>query len=207
MQEQFRILWGWKSQVIIEMEEHLTSSEKRILLQIAREALENRVQGKTPAVINLDSLTGKLSEKGASFVTLTIDGNLRGCIGGLEATCSLAEDVQQHAIAAAFNDFRFPPVRSDELDDITIEISYLTDPKPLIYNDPSELLGKLCPGVDGEVVRDGIRRATFLPQVWEKIPDPRIFLNLLCQKMGMPSDFWQKKKIEVLTYQVEKFSE
>lgn len=189
------------------MEEHLTSTEKKILLKIAREALENSVRGEAPGIINRDELPDKLCEKGASFVTLTIGGCLRGCIGGLEATCSLAEDVQQHAIAAAFNDYRFPPVRLEELDDMTIEISYLTPPLPLIYKDPSDLLNRLRPGVDGVVIRDGIRRATFLPQVWEKIPEPRAFLDMLCQKMGMPSDLWQKKRLEVLTYQVEKFSE
>lgn len=189
------------------MEGHLTSTEKSILLNIAREALENSVRGEALETINLDELPDKLREKGASFVTLTIEGYLRGCIGGLEATCSLAEDVQQHAIAAAFNDYRFPPVRSDELDDITIEISYLTPPLPLIYKDPSDLLDRLRPGVDGVVIRDGMRRATFLPQVWEKIPEPEAFLNMLCQKMGTSPDLWQKKIVEVLTYQVEKFSE
>ena len=189
------------------MDEQLTLSEKRLLLTLAREALESGVQGNAIKELDLEELPDRLEQKGVSFVTLTIDGRLRGCIGALEATRSLAEDVQQHSIAAALNDYRFPPVQVEELKNITIEISYLTPPVSLDYEDPKDLLNHLKPGIDGVVLKDGVRRATFLPQVWEKIPDPNTFLDMLCQKMGVPPDYWQKKKLEVLTYQVEKFSE
>jgi AmmeMemoRadiSam system protein A len=189
------------------MEEQLTPTEKSLLLTIAREALENGVRGELLESLDQAKLPDKLLEEGVSFVTLTKGGYLRGCIGALEATRPLAEDVQKHAVAAALNDYRFPPVHSEELDEITIEISYLTPPMPLKYEDPSDLLDRLRPGIDGVVIRDGMRRATFLPQVWEKIPEPEAFMNMLCQKMGSHPDLWGRKKIEVLTYQVEKFSE
>jgi uncharacterized protein len=104
-------------------------------------------------------------------------------------------------------DYRFPPVQASELKDIEIEISRLTIPQPLDYEGPVDLLDKLRPGVDGVILKDGFRRATFLPQVWEKLPDKAAFLTHLCQKMGAAADLWRRKKIEVLTYQVEEFHE
>ncbi len=152
-------------------------------------------------------LTPALRAEGASFVTLTIDGDLRGCIGALEPYQPLAADVREHAVAAALEDPRFPPVSRDELDRIKIEISRLTLPKRLEYTDAADLLSKLQPNVDGVIVRDGFRRATFLPQVWEKIPDKVDFMENLCYKMGEEPDVWRHKHLEVLTYQVEEFQE
>jgi len=189
------------------MGEQLSSKEKKLLLKIAREALEIGVQGGGVEPLNLNNLPITLQEQGVTFVTLTYGGNLRGCIGALEATRPLAEDVQQHVIAAALSDYRFAPVTPDELEDITIEISYLTSPSPLKYEDPQDLVGQLRPGMDGVVIRDGTRRATFLPQVWNKIPEIETFLSMLCQKMGSTPELWKQKRIEVFTYQVEKFSE
>ena len=148
-----------------------------------------------------------MREKGASFITLTIRGQLRGCIGALEAYQPLAEDVREHAIAAALEDPRFPQVREDELSRIQIEVSRLTRPVPLNYKDAEDLVSKLRPHVDGVILRDDYRRATFLPQVWEKIPDPVEFLNNLCYKMGMSENLWRSKHPEVLTYHVEEFHE
>jgi AmmeMemoRadiSam system protein A len=136
-----------------------------------------------------------------------VRGNLRGCIGALEPYQSLAEDVREHAVAAALQDYRFPPVQASELAGIEIEVSRLTAPVPLEYKDAGDLPSKLRPGVDGVILRDGFRRATFLPQVWEKIPDPDEFLANLCYKMGAAPDTWRKKKLEVLVYQVEEFHE
>lgn len=189
------------------MAEQLSSSDKKLLLILAREALEIGVQGGHLQPLLLDELPEKLREEGVTFVTLTIEGYLRGCIGALEPIQPLAEDVRQHAIGAALNDYRFLPVRSGELKDLTIEISYLTPLEPLEYKNPDDLVKHIRPSVDGVVIRDGINRATFLPQVWEKIPEPESFLGMLCQKMGASPDLWQRKKLEVLTYQVEKFSE
>ena len=134
-------------------------------------------------------------------------GDLRGCIGALEAYQPLAEDVREHAVAAALNDYRFPPVQVAELNGISLEVSRLTAPVPLEYTSPEDLVAKLRPGVDGVILRDGGRRATFLPQVWEKLPDAENFLANLCHKMGASPDLWRRKHLEVLTYQVEEFHE
>ena len=185
----------------------LTVEEKQTLLQIARSSIESVVSGKSLPLLDRSAFTQSLNAKGASFVTLTIDGNLRGCIGALEAYQPLAEDVREHAIAAALEDPRFPPVSERELNGINIEVSRLTRPVPLEYKDADDLLSKLHPHIDGIILKDGYRRATFLPQVWEKIPDRAAFLDNLCYKMGARDDLWRVKHLDVLIYQVEEFHE
>ena len=165
------------------------------------------VKGEPLPPLDASVLTPRLREKGASFVTLTENGQLRGCIGALEPYQSLAEDVRQHALSAALEDPRFPPVNEREVDTINIEVSRLTRPVPLQYKDADDLLSRLRPHVDGVILRDAFRRATFLPQVWEKIPDPAEFLDNLCYKMGANPDLWRKKHLEVLIYQVDEFHE
>jgi uncharacterized protein len=189
------------------MEDKLTPEEKRTLLQLAREALEYSVKGERLPPLDASVLPPRLLEDGASFVTLTEGGQLRGCIGALEPYQSLAQDVREHAVAAALEDPRFPPVRAREVDRINIEVSRLTRPVPLEYKDGNDLLSRLRPHVDGVILRDAFRRATFLPQVWEKIPEPAEFLDNLCYKMGANPDLWRKKHLEVLVYQVEEFHE
>jgi len=184
----------------------LSTEERQILLRIARSAIEEAVMGKSSAVSEINPPLS-LKEKGASFVTLTVDGELRGCIGTLEAYQPLAEDVREHAVAAALEDPRFPPVSKAELDRIHIEVSRLTAPVELNYASGEELLQRLRPHMDGVILRSGLRRATFLPQVWDKIPDPEDFLDQLCYKMGVRPDAWRDSKIQVFTYQVEEFSE
>jgi uncharacterized protein len=190
------------------METQLTTEEKKTLLRAARGALETGVRGGPPTPIPKSELTPALRENGASFVTLTKRGQLRGCIGALESHQPLAEDVQEHAIAAALNDHRFDPVTPDELDDIEIEVSRLTSPQPLHYASPEELFASLRPGIDGVTLRDPSgRRATFLPQVWRQLPQKEQFLAHLCQKMGASSDAWRSGSLTVETYQVEEFHE
>jgi AmmeMemoRadiSam system protein A len=190
------------------MNTQLTTEEQKTLLQLARQALEGGVRGDAPAPIRYSELSPALHENGACFVTLTQHGQLRGCIGTLEAHQPLAQDVQEHAIAAALNDYRFPPVTPDELDQIEIEVSRLTDPQPLHYIDSEDLLEKLQPGIDGVTLRDSFgRRATFLPQVWRQLPDKVEFLSHLCHKMGASSDAWRTQRLTVHTYQVEEFHE
>lgn len=185
----------------------LSELERVILLKIAREAVEAAAARKRLPTIKLEELPEKLREMGAAFVTLTESGRLRGCIGGLEASQPLARDVQEHAAAAAVEDFRFTPVRPDETASLHIEISRLTPAMKLEYESPADLPGLLHPAIDGVILSDGRRRATFLPQVWEKIPRCEDFLSQLCQKMGAPHDVWQKKQLEIWTYQVEAFEE
>ncbi len=185
----------------------LSKDERSLLLKMARQALEQAVQGEIVEPLDLETLPPSFQEDGATFVTLTIQDDLRGCIGALEAYQPLAEDVREHAIAAALQDFRFPPVEPSELSQIKIEISRLSRPQPLEYKTPEDLLKLLRPNIDGVILRDGFRRATFLPQVWEKISDPALFLSYLCQKMGSSPDAWKQKKLEVSIYQVEEFCE
>lgn len=188
-------------------EQHLSGSEKTLLLSLARQSIESCLNNQPLPKIDSQNLTPILQQEGASFVTLTINGYLRGCVGALEPYQSLADDVSEHAIAAAFQDYRFPPLQKNEIKDIQIEISYLTRPVKMNYGQPAELLKILRPHIDGVVIRDGMNRATFLPQVWEKIPDAEEFLEQLCMKMGSPPDLWRRKKLEVFTYQVEEFHE
>jgi len=187
--------------------DQLTPGERSLLLEQARQALVCGVSNVPLDPLNLDDYPIKLRQPGATFVTLTIDGQLRGCVGALEPYQPLIEDVREHAIAAALQDYRFSPVHPDELENISIEVSRLTSPQPLKYDSPQDLLDKLRPGIDGVLLRDGLRRSTFLPQVWEKLPDAQIFLNHLCQKMGAPANLWRKKQLEVYIYQVEEFHE
>jgi uncharacterized protein len=189
------------------MADNLTEEERRLLLGLARQSLTNAVNGQKPPQINLKNLSPQLQAHGATFVTLTRRGNLRGCIGSLEPYLPLAEDVCEHAVAAGLQDFRFSPVQPAELNEIRIEISRLTPPVALEYDGPVELLDKLRPGIDGVVLADGSHRATFLPQVWEKLPDKVAFLEHLCQKMGAPADLWRRKKLQISIYQVEEFHE
>lgn len=188
--------------------EPLTQEERRLLLELARRSIEMAVRGDEIRLPALETLSLHLRETGVCFVTLTQpDGELRGCIGGLEATQPLALDVCEHAVAAARDDYRFLPVRADELAELHIEISRLTKPQRLEYEEPAQLPGLLCPHEDGVILRDGYHRATFLPQVWEKLPDPESFLTHLCQKMGASGNLWRHKKLQVEIYQVEEFHE
>lgn len=187
--------------------ELLSPDERLLLLKLARQALEASVCGNRLPPLVLPELPPGLQQPGASFVTLTIHGNLRGCVGALEPYQPLAEDVREHAVAAALQDFRFPPVQPSELPDIRIEVSRLTLPHELDYASSDDLLSRLRPGLDGVTLMDGRMRATFLPQVWEKLPDAPTFLSHLCYKMGAPDDLWRRKKLRVQIYQVEEFHE
>ena len=189
------------------MNEKLTPEEKQTLLHIARQSLELAIRGEKLPPLEDATLTPCLRESGASFVTLTVRGDLRGCIGALEAYQPLARDVREHAIAAALEDPRFPPVQVKELNQIEIEVSRLTAPQRLEYKDADDLLARLNPDTDGVILSDGWRRATFLPQVWEKIPDKAEFLAELCYKMGCAPDTWRNKHLDVFIYQVEEFHE
>jgi AmmeMemoRadiSam system protein A len=185
----------------------ITIPEGAILLPLARQAMEEYVRtGRLPP-LELASMPACLRAPGASFVTLTKHGALRGCIGTLEARLPLAEDVRKRAVDAATRDYRFPPVCAHELADIQIEVSVLTTPERLRYRDPQEIPSLLHPGTDGVVLISGIRRSTFLPQVWERVPQPERFLEMLCQKAGLAPDAWRQGSLDVLTYQVNSFSE
>ncbi len=190
------------------MPDRLTPEEQKTLLSLARQSIEIATQGEPLPQLDLMSYSPCLQEWGVTFVTLTEDGDLRGCVGALEAYQPLVEDVREHAMAAALNDYRFAPVRPDEVKALHIEISRLTTPLPLEYQDANDLLEKLHPGQDGVLIRAGVyARATFLPQVWEKLSDPAEFMTHLCLKMGGPGNLWRRQRLNVFIYQVEMFEE
>jgi len=189
------------------MAKKLTPQEGQILLTTARQAIENHLNGETIPPIRLEDYPSGIKEKGACFVTLTINGILRGCIGSIEASQPLIKDVQDRAIGAAFEDPRFPGLKLNEYPDLKIEVSCLTKPEILQYSTTDDLVNKLRPGIDGVILKHNFRRATFLPQVWEQLPDPELFLGRLCIKMGLDLSAWKDHHLDVEIYQAEKFIE
>ncbi len=189
------------------MEAKLSENDRIFLLSLARKTIECAVNHQPLPVWDQNQCSEALKSNGASFVTLTLGGHLRGCIGTLEAYQSLVDDVRDHARQAALEDYRFPPVTVEEVPLLHIEISRLTAPEPLSYERSEDLLKILKPGVDGVILKDGFRRATFLPQVWQQLPDPEEFLSQLCQKMSAPANLWRQKVLDVWIYHVEEFQE
>jgi AmmeMemoRadiSam system protein A len=147
-----------------------------------------------------------LSDRGATFVTLTLDGQLRGCIGSLKPYRALAEDVAANARAAAFDDPRFAPLSVAQWPRLRVEVSLLGSAQFIEARDEATVLAHLRPGEDGVIFFDGCRKSTFLPQVWEQIPEPRAFLAALKQKAGLPPDYWSNS-VMVATYPVRKWRE
>ncbi len=186
-----------------------TPEEQAALLALARDTLEAITHHRNPPAVHLESLPPALAEPRACFVTLRrrSDGGLRGCTGTLVARAPLAEEVVNMTEQTAFHDPRFPPVTAAEVPGLHIEISVLTPPQPFIFRDPEDLIARLRPGIDGVTLRLGNRRATFLPQVWESYRDPRVFLSLLCEKMGCRPDAWLNPDLQVETYQAEVIEE
>jgi len=180
---------------------NLSENEQKLLLQLARTGLEAAAHRQPLPDLETSQLPEALQRPGASFVTLSKNGNLRGCIGALFPEVALALDVLQHGQDAAF-DYRFSPVRVEELDDIRIEVSVLSEPHLLEYDSPEKLLEELVPGRDGVLLRHGNRRATFLPQVWRKFEDKQRFLSMLCRKALLPPRAWRRKDVDILVYRV-----
>jgi AmmeMemoRadiSam system protein A len=147
-----------------------------------------------------------LAGPGATFVTLTQDGHLRGCIGSLEAHRSLDADVRANARAAAFADPRFAPLRPSELQRTRIEVSLLSPAVPMVFASEQDAVAQLRPEVDGVILEWDGKRGTFLPQVWENLREPPLFLNLLKQKAGLPADFWAPD-LRLYRYEVRKWKE
>lgn len=172
------------------------------LLRLARAAIGEKLGQPAPA----DAGHARLHEPGATFVTLTQQGNLRGCIGSLEAHRPLAQDVRENALAAAFRDPRFSPLAVEEFEFTSVEVSLLTPALPLAFRDEADFMAQLRPGVDGIVFRYGHHRSTFLPQVWESLPEPAQFMQQLKRKAGLPPDFWHEE-VSISRYEVTKWKE
>lgn len=180
----------------------LDSGDQRILLDLARDSIRFGRQAGKPLPVALEKFPASLRVPRATFVTLENDGALRGCIGCLEAVRPLAADVAENAFAAAFRDPRFPPVTADEVETLEIHLSLLTPAEPLCFDSEEDLLRQLEPGVDGLILQDGVRRGTFLPSVWENLPDPRNFLRHLKLKAGLSVDHWSEA-MKISRYRAE----
>ena len=163
-----------------------SADQAATLLGIARGAIAERLGG-PPLVLRDDAW---LQEKRAVFVTLHEHGELRGCVGQLEARFPLEEAVREAARSAAFRDGRFPPVQPEELDALEVEISVLSPMEPLEVKSEEELLRQLRPGVDGVVLSRGPYIGVFIPEMWKQLPEPREFLYYLKRKAGLPADRW-----------------
>jgi hypothetical protein len=148
----------------------------------------------------------ELHKHGATFVTLTQHGDLRGCIGSLEAWRPLAQDIQENAIGAAFRDPRFAPLTADEWPDVRVEVSLLTPAEPIFFTSEADALAQLLPNIDGVIFTAGQHRSTFLPQVWEQLPGPATFMAHLKQKAGLPANYWGSD-VHLERYRVKKWKE
>jgi len=178
------------------------SDKGRLLTRLARASIAKRFGVPASALPH----PAWLDEPGAAFVTLTEQGQLRGCIGSLEAHRPLGDDVEANAQAAAFRDPRFPPLEEAELDRLHVEVSILSKPEPMHFTSEADALAQLRPGIDGVILEHGWHRSTFLPQVWEQLPDRRRFMDHLKAKAGLAVDFWADD-VRLSRYTVEKYEE
>jgi MEMO1 family protein len=174
----------------------------RTLLSLARDSIEDSLFNK----ITSKNLSPWLTQTGATFVTLTKEGNLRGCIGSLQPARALGEDVAQNALGAAFRDPRFPAMSADEWPQCRVEVSLLSTPKPVRFADEADLLGQIEAGADGLIIEADGKRGTFLPQVWEDLADKRVFLSHLLRKAGLPADT-RLTRCRISRYRVAKWKE
>jgi len=168
----------------------LLTSDHPLLLRTASEAVAYGLSHGRAMTPRTDGLPGRLIVPRATFVTLQLAGRLRGCIGTLIAARPLIQDIAWNAFAAAFRDPRFPPVNVGELVLLNYHISVLSPPEPMTFQDEADLLSQMRPGVDGLLLTDREHRGTFLPSVWEQLPDPLTFLQHLKRKAGLPVDHW-----------------
>jgi AmmeMemoRadiSam system protein A len=177
---------------------------QNLLLQIARDAISQGLGKSGKEVPNPRKIPDELMEERATFVTLELGDRLRGCIGMLEACRPLAEDVAQNASAAAFKDPRFPPLSCEEFESLEIHISVLSPPEEITFSSEADLLAQIRPRIDGLILKEGDRHSTFLPSVWEELPEKEQFLAHLKLKAGLPSTYWSET-LRVFCYTTEYF--
>lgn len=189
--------------------DELNEKEKNFLLSLARQTIKYYLENKVKLTPKKEELfSPRFLEKRGVFVTLHKNSDLRGCIGNIYPEKELYQGVIDNALSAAFSDPRFPPLSSlEELEEINIEISVLTPPQKLTFFSYQDLLNQLIPQKHGVILKSGPNLATFLPQVWQELPQKEEFLSHLCLKAGLSPDAWQKSHIEVYTYQAQVFSE
>jgi AmmeMemoRadiSam system protein A len=182
----------------------LCEEEHILLRQIAFESVEYGIGHGKHLLVETSRYPEPLQQPGACFVTLKIAGQLRGCIGSLEAHQPLVNDVAYNAFAAAFSDPRFPPVSSNELENLEFHISVLTPAVAMTFTSEQDLLKQIRPGIDGLVLEENQYRGTFLPAVWESLPEAESFFRHLKQKAGLPQDYWSER-LKVSRYTTESF--
>lgn len=180
--------------------------ERQALLKTARESIAHGLRRGGALRVDHGQFTQALQEKRASFVTLERRQELRGCIGTLDARQPLIQDVAQNAYNAAFQDPRFSPLTDDEAEDLHVHISVLTPPELLVVKSEHDLLAKIRPFVDGLILEEGFRRGTFLPAVWEDLPEPRDFLQHLKRKAGFAENYWSAA-LKIYRYTAESITE
>lgn len=187
----------------------LSKQQGSTLLRLARQTIEKQLR-KTPntPVSDEELAQPAFAEKQGVFVTLHKRGQLRGCIGSLAAVEPIVDGIRRNALNAAFHDYRFPPLTEEELAQLHVEISVLTEAVPLHFENPEDLLTLLTPDQDGVILEGpGQARATFLPQVWQQLPHVEQFLGHLCRKAGLAETSWRSGQIRISTYQVQSFEE
>lgn len=180
----------------------MKTEHQKQLLQIAHDSISSGLSGEQSPF--LEKVPAELMKERATFVTLELDGHLRGCIGMLESCRPLAEDVAYNARAAAFKDPRFPPVSRKEFDELEIHISVLSPPEEITFSSEADLLAQIRPGIDGLILQEGVRRGTFLPSVWEALPAKEQFLAHLKIKAGLPETYGSDT-LRVFRYTTEYF--
>ena len=173
---------------------------------MARRSIEQGLANGRPLAVTASDFDRELQAVRASFVTLHSLGQLRGCIGHLQAVQPLVVDVAENAFAAAFRDPRFSPLTPEEWPEIQVDLSILTAPEPLQFSDEADLIRQIHPGEDGLILQDGPHRGTFLPSVWESLPDPAEFLRHLKHKAGLAANHWSDR-VEVFRYRSESFGD
>lgn len=180
----------------------LNTEQGQVLLHLARDAIATHFDLSSHPAPH----AAWLNERGATFVTLTQHGRLRGCIGSLEVSRTLSDDVRHNAVAAAFHDPRFAPLTADEFNGTRVEVSLLSPAHQLIFNSEKDALSQMQPGEDGLIFEYKWHKATFLPQVWEELPQAQEFFEHLKSKAGLPPKFWSED-IKLSRYSVQKWQE
>jgi AmmeMemoRadiSam system protein A len=183
---------------------NINRGQQERLINLAHDSIEHGLKYGRALQIDTTDYHSELREKRATFVTLTINHQLRGCIGMLEAHRPLIEDVVHNAFAAAFSDPRFPPLTSGELSQLEIHISILNPAESLAFSSEADLINQLRPGVDGLILEDGRNRGTFLPSVWQSLPNPKDFFDQLKLKAGLPINHWSAS-LQVKRYTTTSF--
>lgn len=182
----------------------LSHDDQQVCLQIARQSIQYGLENGSALQIITSDYSQHLQQHAASFVTLHKQGQLRGCIGALEAYQPLIKDIAEHAFSAAFQDPRFPRLEKNEYDELEIDISVLGKPEPMKFDSEEDLLQQIRPNIDGLILEFGYNRGTFLPTVWEQLADKKEFLNHLKVKAGLPQNWWDNA-VKISRYETFSF--